>query len=126
MLEIFWLLFFSKKIGKIVQDKGYKPGGYRALAVLLWFGAEVVGVIIGIMLFEDPIPGYVVGLLCAIASAIIVYLRVKGLPDKMPEGITSVAQQQWQCPQCGVRNTSWDQKCVGCGIPRPAVQIQAT
>src|SRR5574337_31093 len=47
MHEILFLIFWTKKIGAICLQKGRKAGGYKALAVLLWFGGEIMGAIIG-------------------------------------------------------------------------------
>jgi hypothetical protein len=48
MLEIILLVFWTKKIGAMCLQKGRKAGGYKALAVLLWFGGEIMGAIIGV------------------------------------------------------------------------------
>ncbi|HLO16486.1 MAG TPA: hypothetical protein VK206_16760 [Anaerolineales bacterium] len=47
MLEILVLIVLTRRIGTIVEPKGYKSGGYKLLAVLLWFGGEILGAIIG-------------------------------------------------------------------------------
>ena len=63
MLEILMLIFLTRKVGEIVGAKGRKAGWYKFMTVLLWFGCEVVGAIIGI-------PLIVVGLLALVAGIV--------------------------------------------------------
>lgn len=51
MLEILAIYFFCKNVGNTVRDKGRKPIGYQLLTVGMWFGGEVFGAIIGVLLF---------------------------------------------------------------------------
>jgi hypothetical protein len=127
MIEIVRLIFFTRRLGRIAEEKGHKPRRYRTIAILSWFGAEIVGFIVGALLFSES-GGLMYGaaLLFAAISALIVYLAVKNLPEQAVPGIEQAAAQQWKCPQCGAENTSWDQKCIGCGIPKPVPVAQAT
>jgi hypothetical protein len=50
MLEILFLVNLTKRIGTIVESKGHKSGGYKLLLVLLWFGGEFFGGIVGALL----------------------------------------------------------------------------
>ena len=47
MLEILALVYLCRKNGSIAEKKGHKPGRYKALSVLLWFGGEISGAIVG-------------------------------------------------------------------------------
>lgn len=47
MLEIFTLIWLTRRVGEIVGAKGRKPGWYKFMTVVLWFGCEVGGAIIG-------------------------------------------------------------------------------
>jgi hypothetical protein len=47
MIEILVLIAFTGHIGKVVEAKGYKSGKYKAYAVGLWFGGELIGAILG-------------------------------------------------------------------------------
>lgn len=47
MLEIIILFRLAKRIGAIVTEKGRKKGGYQLLLVVLWFGGEIFGGIVG-------------------------------------------------------------------------------
>lgn len=50
MLEIIIVVLVSKKIAAMVKEKGRSAGGYVTLFVLLWFGGEIVGAIVGAMM----------------------------------------------------------------------------
>lgn len=50
MLEIFFLIYFVKKIKQITLDKGIGSGKWIALLLLSWFGAEATVFIIGILI----------------------------------------------------------------------------
>lgn len=47
MLEIILLIALTRRIGHILEQKGRKTGWYKLLTVVLWFGGEIVGGIIG-------------------------------------------------------------------------------
>jgi hypothetical protein len=47
MLEILILVALTSRVGKIVEAKGLKSGGYKWGAVGLWIGGEIAGAVIG-------------------------------------------------------------------------------
>jgi len=49
MLEILALWALTRQIGKLVEQKGHKSGWYKVLTVVLWFGGEIVGAILGVI-----------------------------------------------------------------------------
>ena len=53
MLEILVLLFLMRTIGGIVEAKGRRSLGYKALTALLWVGGEITGASIGVALAGD-------------------------------------------------------------------------
>ena len=80
MIEILALIFLTRKIGAICEEKGRKTGWYKALTVLLWFGFEAAGVVIGIVAFGAE--GGVIYLYALIGAAVgtgIAFLIVKNL-----------------------------------------------
>jgi hypothetical protein len=83
MLEIIALIFLTKNIGTLAIQKGQKPGTWKLYTVLAWFGAEVAGLLIGIMAFgqEGIIGAVLLGLACAIASYFIVRSNLSKKPD---------------------------------------------
>ena len=89
MLEILFVFFLSSKIGKIAVDKGHKSGGYRALAITLWFVGEIVGIIIGFSIAKGFVI-YVYAIICAlvgigISFVIVSLLKVKEGEFEKPE-----------------------------------------
>lgn len=83
MLEILALLVLTKNIGKVVEAKGRKSGGYKALAVGLWFSGEVIGLMFGtIIAHGDPSAHwtpYLIALLGAAIGASIAYAIANNL-----------------------------------------------
>jgi len=47
MLEVFLIIFLSKKIGLMLEQKGRKKVPYIILFVLLWIVGEFAGAIVG-------------------------------------------------------------------------------
>lgn len=80
MLEILALIWLGKRIGAIVRDKGRKAGGYQFLLVVMWFGGEIVGAIIGAILTGgDGLAPYIFALFGAAAGAGITFWIVNSL-----------------------------------------------
>jgi hypothetical protein len=73
MLEIIALIFLTKNIAALAQKKGLKPGTWKLYTVLCWFGAEIAGAVIGVVILgeENIIIALLLGIGCAIASFFI-------------------------------------------------------
>jgi len=85
MLEIIALIFLCKKNGDLASRKGLKPGTWKLYTVLAWIVAEIVGVIIGMMIFGQE---NLIGLmLLGLASAFGGYLLVRSILEKKPDPI---------------------------------------
>ncbi len=69
MLEILLLIFLTRKIGGICEEKGRKAGGYKFLTVVFWFGGEVVGAIIGAVA-TDGKGGAMIYILALVGAAV--------------------------------------------------------
>lgn len=82
MIEILFLMFFTRRIGAVVSAKGVSPGGYKALAVALWIGGEVIGAIAGVSLGADGGGLYVGALLGAGCGALIAWLVANGVESR--------------------------------------------
>jgi hypothetical protein len=77
MLEIFFLIWFSRHLRRIATAKG-RSGKWSLLGVGLWFGGEVLGFIIGG--FSDAgAGGYLLALLLAGVGATVAHFVVKAL-----------------------------------------------
>jgi len=74
MLEIIALVFLSKKIRKIVNEKGLNARRYVTMLILLWFSLELLFIAFGIKMFGDPISALPIGM---IGAAIGGYLGYK-------------------------------------------------
>jgi hypothetical protein len=90
VLEIILIVVLSKKIAAMMKEKGRNPAGYIVLFVLLWFGCEVIGFIIGavISVSQDPrafdqgidLLSYIIGLLGAAVGGTTGYLIASAMP----------------------------------------------
>jgi len=83
MLEIIALVFLTKNIGSLAIQKGLKPGTWKLYTVLLWFGCEIVGVVLGMAMFgeEGILPAILLGLGSAVASFFILRYSLSKRPD---------------------------------------------
>lgn len=83
MLEIIALIFLCKKIGTVAERKGLSPGQWKLFTVLAWFGGEILGAMLGVLLFGM---GNLFGLmLFALVCAFGGYLLIKSALDKKPD-----------------------------------------
>jgi len=80
MLEIIALIFLTRQIGRIAHDKGLKSSTWKLYTVLAWFAGEILGAVIGLMIFG---PNNIFSvLLVALAGAITGYYILKLNLDK--------------------------------------------
>ena len=91
MLEIILLITLTRRIGYILEQKGRKTGWYKLLTVLLWFGGEVVGAIIGSLIAEvgglNKAVIYLIALMGAGAGAGLAFIIAKSvqpIPEYLP------------------------------------------
>ena len=95
MLEIIALIFLTKQIGNIATSKGLKPGTWKLYTVLAWIAGELLGAVIGVLIFGTNNIFSVI--LVAVAGAITGYLLVKNIlskkPDTMQDDIDNIGQQ---------------------------------
>ena len=75
MLEIFGIIFLANKNGKNASDRGRKPGSFKGLTFLLWFGCELIGFFTGMAATNgETLSAYGVAILFAIIGGIISYI----------------------------------------------------
>jgi hypothetical protein len=84
LLEILFLIYLSKKIGKIVEAKGRKPGGYKAMLVAFWFGGEILGLVIGMSALGEGIGMYLIALVGAGIGAAVAFAIANNLKQETP------------------------------------------
>ncbi|MBA3675290.1 MAG: hypothetical protein H0W75_10130 [Chitinophagaceae bacterium] len=91
MLEIIALIFLTKEIGKIAKTKGLKPGRWQLYTVLAWVAGEIVGFIIGLLIFE--INNFVSIMLMGLAGAITGYFALKANLSRRPDAFEDDIKQ---------------------------------
>lgn len=83
MLDLILLFFLTREIGKIAFRKGLKPVTWKIYNVLGWLGAELIGIVIGVLMFG--LNNLVSVQLVAFAFAITSYFIIKAQLNKMPD-----------------------------------------
>ena len=92
MLEIIALIFLTKEIGRLAHAKGLKPGAWKIYTVVGWFILEIIGIIVGILIFgKDNLFSIVmVGLAFAVTSYFIIKAYHNKLPDYFDDDINNI------------------------------------
>ncbi len=83
MLDLILLFFLTREIGRIAYRKGLKPVTWKIYNVLGWLGAELIGIVIGVLLFG--LNNLVSVQLIAFAFAITSYFVIKAQLNKLPD-----------------------------------------
>ena len=122
MLEIILLFFLCKGLGTILRGKGRKPLGFQILLVVLWFGGEFAGGIVGGVIQAVRNPGqqefqmdattYLLALLGAAIGVCFVYFIAYILPPVQqfspqsysPRPGEHFAQQNYNLPPADPNN----------------------
>lgn len=94
LIEIIALIFLCKKNGDLAATKGLKPGTWKAYTVGAWILAELLGGLLGMMMFAqvgsltaDKIPQSTmlsisaVALFCAFGGYLFVRHTLENKPD---------------------------------------------
>lgn len=85
MIEIIIIWRLTVYIGRQAAQKGLKKFGYQAMAVLLWICGELIGGMLGTIIFGAQSSfwlRYVAALLGAVAGAGIAFLIMKLIPNQ--------------------------------------------
>jgi hypothetical protein len=86
MLEIFALIYLTRRVGDIAREKGRKAGWFKFMTVVLWFGCEIGGGIVGAVAAEvagwPEAVAYLLALAGAAVGAGLSILIVKTLPAR--------------------------------------------
>ncbi len=94
MLEIFALIHLTGKIGFLAEQKGQKKGLWQFYAVLAWFGGEILGVVLSILLFQTD--NILATLPLAYGIAIGSYFLLRSVLSKKPDVNNSFEFEQPQ------------------------------
>lgn len=94
MLEIILLITFTRRIAAIAAQKGLKEGRWKLYVVLAWFGGEILGAFVGVMLLGNAnyvylLPAYAL----AIGSYFLIRYKLMQLPDK-DDWISQIGQPE--------------------------------
>lgn len=81
MLEIFLLIYLCRRAKNILINKGQKVGPWQLRIVLLWFGLEIGGMFIFLVMGSDLMISMLSGVLCAVGGAIALQRHIQSLPD---------------------------------------------
>jgi hypothetical protein len=94
MLDIIALIFLTRNIGHLAEQKGLKPGTWKLYTVLAWFGAEILGIAIGFMAFgqENIIGAVLFGIAAAVGSYFLVKSTLSKKPDAFEDDISELGQ----------------------------------
>lgn len=84
MLELIALIFLTREIGKLAEEKGLKPLTWKIYTIISWIITEIIGIIVGVMLFgkDNLFSVVLVGLAFAITSYFIIKAQLNKLPDQ--------------------------------------------
>ncbi len=85
MIEIIALILLTGQMGRLASHKGLKPGRWQLYTVLAWVAGEIVGFIIGLLMFE--INNYVSIMLMGLAGAVTGYFAIKANLSKRPDAL---------------------------------------
>jgi len=100
MLEIIALWTLAKRVGQIVEEKGRKSGWYKVLTVVLWFGGEFMGAIIGSLIVgideSTQCLVYIFALIGAAIGAGIAYWIAKNVSPVASESQAPLLQGEKQ------------------------------
>src|SRR3954465_15143254 len=83
MLEIFLLIFLTRKIGSICEQKGRTSSiGFKIMLVAFWFLGEIFGAVFGAIISRGAgVAVYGLALLGAAIGAGVTFIIVMNLPQ---------------------------------------------
>lgn len=83
MIEIIVLIFLVRHIGKLAERKGQKTSKWKILTVVGWIVFELIGFMVGIMIFgvNNLISIALVGFMFAVTSYFLIKSRLENMPD---------------------------------------------
>ncbi len=95
MLDLIVLYFLTREIGKLAFRKGLKPLTWKIYNIIGWLAAELVGILIGIMVFgmNNLISVQLIAFAFAITSYFIIKTQLNKLPDQdLDDDINKIGQ----------------------------------
>ena len=94
MLEIIILIFLTREIGRLAHSKGLKSGTWKIYTVVGWIVLEIIGVIVGVIIFgkDNLFSVGMLGLAFGITSYFIIKAQLNKLPDYFDDDIDNIGQ----------------------------------
>jgi hypothetical protein len=97
MIEILAIIYLCGKIGNLADRKGVKRGAWQFYTVLAWLGAEVFGILVGIMIFREN--GFAPAVILGYALAIGSFFILRAVLLKKPDVVEPSFEFEQQSPQ---------------------------
>src|SRR5262245_3804330 len=95
MLEILILYNMSRDIAARARAKGYSPHLFVLGLIVLWFGSEFSGGVLGAILFPGTlVASYVLGLGSACLGAFVVFRVVDNFPSRLEQPTHNRSKQE--------------------------------
>jgi len=96
MLEIIALIFLTGTIGMLAKKKGKKSGLWKLYTVLSWFGCEIVGMILSVIITKNTniIMLGIVGLAFGFGGYLLVKYILEKMPDVNSDWIEHIGEQE--------------------------------
>jgi uncharacterized membrane protein YfcA len=85
MLEILLLFFLTRNIGELALRKGLPPVRWKIYTILAWILFEVIGTLLGILLFGFDPSDFFGLMMFAVAVAFGGYLFVRRILESKPD-----------------------------------------
>jgi hypothetical protein len=84
LLDLIVLFFLTREIGRLAFRKGLKPVTWKIYNVLGWLGAELIGILIGAVIFglDNLISVQLIAFGFAITSYFIIKAQLNKLDDQ--------------------------------------------
>ncbi len=83
MIEIIILIFLTRDIGKLAGAKGLRPSTWKIYLVFGWIGSEVIGAVVGLLLFGM---GNLISVgLLALGFAVTSYYALRSMLNRFPD-----------------------------------------
>lgn len=82
MIEIIALIFLTRNISFIAQEKGLTPLTWRVYVILAWVATELAVAVIGTIMGLELLPLLLVAYLLAYVSFVLIKKRLQSKPDK--------------------------------------------
>lgn len=91
-MDLIILFFLAREIGRLASRKGLKPGTWRLYTVIGWIITEIIGLLIGFMIFDkDNLFSIgMTGIAFAITSYFIIKAKLVKLPDYIDDDINNI------------------------------------